>query len=80
MRGATQHWYVYGQSGQAAFLFGPQEDQAHKTRQVYESIYPEKGPYLTVVYFVSKVDGSLMNGSLDDSPVSNQESHQYDAS
>lgn len=66
MKGATQHWYVYGQTGQASYLFGPQEKQAHKTRLSYESIYPQTGPYLVVVYFVNKVDGTLMTGTLDD--------------
>jgi hypothetical protein len=80
MRGAVQHWYVYGQSGQASFLFGSQEKQAGITRQAYEDIFPHNAPYMVVVYLVSKVDGSLMAGTLDDEPVFDQQVYNHEAS
>ena len=62
-------------------MCGPQEHQAHVTRLTYEKIFPHNAPYMIVVYLVSKVDGTLMAGTLDEEPTpSKQNWFQHEAS
>lgn len=62
MLGADQRWFVYDDVG--AIGFSRSFEIAVAQKNVQELTHPENGPYLLVVYFFSKVTGTLIQGAL----------------